>query len=118
MAMLIAWQTVNAVRHPSSKHFSRGFLIVTPGITIRDRLRVLLPNDPDSYYRDRDLVPADMLGDIGSAKIVITNYHAFKLRERMERRRRRTRAARRADAATSCRPLETEGQMLQRVCPS
>lgn len=42
MAMLIAWQTVNAVRTPNSNLFSRGFLIVTPGITIRDRLRVLL----------------------------------------------------------------------------
>ena len=82
--MLIAWQTVNAVRHPNSKQFSRGFLIVTPGITIHDRLRVLLPNDPDSYYRNRELVPADMLADIDRAKIVITNYHAFKLRERME----------------------------------
>ena len=41
MAMIIAWQTVNAVRRPNSKTFSRGFLIVTPGITIRDRLRVL-----------------------------------------------------------------------------
>src|SRR5690606_31517839 len=41
MAMLIAWQTVNAVRHPQSKRFTRGFLITTPGITIRDRLRVL-----------------------------------------------------------------------------
>ena len=51
MAMLIAWQTVNAVRHPNSKQFSRGFLIVAPGITIKDRLRVLLPNDPESYYR-------------------------------------------------------------------
>jgi len=49
MAMLIAWQTVNAVRHPGSKHFTRGFLVITPGITIRDRLRVLQPNDPDSY---------------------------------------------------------------------
>ena len=26
-----------------------GFLIVTPGLTIKDRLRVLLPNDPDSF---------------------------------------------------------------------
>ncbi len=51
MAMLIAWQTVNAVRTPGSILFSRGFLIVTPGITIKDRLRVLQPNDPDSYYR-------------------------------------------------------------------
>ena len=34
MAMLIAWQTVNAVRHPGSKMFTKGFLVVTPGITI------------------------------------------------------------------------------------
>jgi hypothetical protein len=45
MAMLIAWQTVNAVRSPTSGHFSRGFLIVAPGITIKDRLRVLLGVD-------------------------------------------------------------------------
>ena len=50
MAMLIAWQTVNAVRRSQSKRFTRGFLVVTPGITIKDRLRVLQPNDPDSYY--------------------------------------------------------------------
>jgi type III restriction enzyme len=61
MAMLIAWQTVNAVRHSGSNRFSRAFLIVTPGITIKDRLRVLLPNDPNSYYRERELVPTDML---------------------------------------------------------
>jgi type III restriction enzyme len=84
MAMLIAWQTITAVRRPNSKKFTRGFLIVAPGITIRDRLRVLQPNDPDSYYQSRELVPGDMLGDIDRAKIVITNYHAFKLRERID----------------------------------
>ena len=84
MAMLIAWHTINAVRHPNRSRFSRGFLIVTPGITIKDRLRVLKPNDPDSYYRSRELVPPDMLSDLGRAKIVIANYHAFKRREKME----------------------------------
>ena len=84
MAMIIAWQTINAVRRPGSRKFTRGFLVVSPGLTIRDRLRVLQPNDPDSYYASRELVPGDMLGDIERAKIVITNYHAFKLRERME----------------------------------
>ena len=69
---------------PSSRRFTRGFLIVTPGITIKDRLRVLQPNDPDSYYRSRELVPGDMLGDLERAKIVITNFHAFKRRETME----------------------------------
>ena len=43
MAMLIAWQTINAVRRPNSKRFTRGFLVVTPGLTIKDRLRVLQP---------------------------------------------------------------------------
>ena len=84
MAMLIAWQTINKVRRPNSKKFTRGFLVVSPGMTIRDRLRVLQPNDPNSYYQSRELVPTDMLPELERAKIVITNYHAFKLRERIE----------------------------------
>ena len=84
MAMLIAWQTINAVRRPNSKNFSRGFLVVAPGLTIKDRLRVLQPNDPNCYYASRELVPGDMLDDVNRAKIVITNFHAFKLRERIE----------------------------------
>jgi type III restriction enzyme len=63
MAMIIAWQTVNAVRHPTSKQFTRGFLVCAPGLTIKDRLRVLQPNDPDSYYVSRELVPSDMFED-------------------------------------------------------
>ena len=115
MAMLIAWQTINAVRHPNSKRFTRGFLIVTPGITIKDRLRVLQPNDPDSYYRSRELVPGDMLGDLDRAKIVITNFHAFKRRETMEVSKggRALLRGRGPDLEST----ESEGQMLQRVMP-
>jgi type III restriction enzyme len=46
MAMLIAWHSLNKLANPQDARFSDTFLIVTPGITIRDRLRVLLPNDP------------------------------------------------------------------------
>ena len=115
MAMLIAWQTINAVRRPNGAKFTRGFLIVTPGLTIRDRLRVLQPNDPDSYYQGRELVPADMRAGLERAKIVITNYHAFKLRERLEL----SKAGRALLQGRGERldTLETEGQMLQRVCP-
>lgn len=115
MAMVIAWQTVNAVRRPNSKKYTRGFLVVAPGLTIRDRLRVLKPNDPDSYYQSRELVPNDMIGDIERAKIVITNFHAFKLRERMELSSggRALLQGRTGELNT----LETEGQMLQRVMP-
>ena len=115
MAMLIAWQTINAVRHPQSKRFTRGFLIVAPGLTIRDRLRVLQPNDPDSYYQSRELVPSDMLPDLERTKIVITNYHAFKLRERIELSKGgRSLLQGRGEALNT---VETAGQMLQRVMP-
>ena len=116
MSMLIAWQTVNAARQPGSRKFTRGFLVVTPGLTIKDRLRVLQPNDPDSYYQSREIVPNDMLADLKSAKIVITNYHAFKLRERVDLSRG-TRALLRGKRGADLNTLETEGQMLQRVLP-
>ena len=115
MAMLIAWQTINAVRRPGSKRFTRGFLVVAPGLTIRDRLRVLQPNDPDSYYASRELVPGDMLDDVNRAKIIITNFHAFKLRERIE-----LSAGGRSflqGRGEELNTKETEGQMLQRVMP-
>lgn len=115
MAMLIAWQTVNAVRRPNSPRFTRGFLVMTPGLTIRDRLRVLLPNDPDSYYQSRELVPSDMVGDIARAKIVITNYHAFQRRERLDvSKGGRSLLQGRGEELDT---LETEGQTLQRVMP-
>ncbi len=115
MAMLIAWQTINAVRRSQGQKFTRGFLVVTPGLTIKDRLRVLQPNDPDSYYASRELVPADMLDDVNRAKIVITNYHAFKLRERIDLSKGgRSLLQGRGEELNT---LETEGQMMQRVMP-
>lgn len=116
MAMLIAWQVLNAVRSPASKKFSRGFLIIAPGLTIRDRLQVLQPHDPNSYYRSREIIPVDLLQDLGKAKIVIANYHAFKHRECLDISKvgRQLLQGRHApEIATT----ETDGQMLQRVLP-
>ena len=77
---------------------------------------MLQPNDPDSYYASRELVPTDMLVDLERAKIVITNYHAFKLRERMELSKGgRSLLQGRGEALNT---METEGQMLQRVMPN
>lgn len=116
MAMLIAWQTINAVRRPNSKLFTRGFLVCAPGLTIKDRLRVLQPNDPDSYYASRELVPEDMMDDLNRAKIVITNYHAFKPRERVDISAG-GRALLKGRRGNELQTLETDGQMLQRVMP-
>jgi hypothetical protein len=83
MAMLIAWHTLNKLANPQDARFSDAFLIVTPGITIRDRLRVLLPNDPQNYYRQRDIVPNQSMDQLGQAKILITNFHGLQLREKV-----------------------------------
>jgi type III restriction enzyme len=84
MAMLIAWQALNKLANPMDKRFSDTFLVVTPGITIRDRLRVLMPNDPANYYVERDLLTADQLDRLQQANVLITNFHAFLRRETLE----------------------------------
>jgi type III restriction enzyme len=84
MAMLIAWQSINKQYSPRDARFTDRFLVVTPGITIRDRLRVLLPEEAENYYDLRDLVPVDLKGGLDKARIYITNYHAFQLKDAKE----------------------------------
>jgi type III restriction enzyme len=114
MAMLIAWQTLNKQANRQDKRFSDAFLIVAPGITIKDRLRALLPSDPDNYYKKLDLVPPTFLDQLGSAKIVITNYHAFMLRERGEAAALTKKILTGKQETSPFR--ETEEQMIRRVC--
>lgn len=84
MAMLIAWQTLNKLQSPRDVRFTNKFLVVAPGITIRDRLRVLHPNEPGNYYDERDLIPSDLRGRLGDARVIVANYHAFLPRVRKE----------------------------------
>jgi len=77
---------------------------------------VLQPNDPNNYYASSELVPGDMLDDVNRAKIIITNYHAFMLRERMEISKG-GRQLLQGRTGEEPRTLETEGQMIQRVMP-
>ena len=113
MAMLIAWHVLNKRASPQDARFSDIFLIVTPGITIRDRLRVLLPNDPENYYRQRDIVPPHLQEQLGQAKIVITNFHAFQLREKVAAGKLTKSIL--ADGQAS--PFtETPDEMVRRVC--
>ncbi len=84
MAMIIAWQTINKVMTPNDARFAKRFLVVTPGITIRDRLGVLHPERDDNYYHERDLVPADLWDALLQAQVEIINYHAFLPRDAKE----------------------------------
>jgi len=113
MGMLIAWHMLNKLANPQDARFSDAFLIVTPGITIRDRLRVLLPNDPQNYYRQRDIVPNQSMEQLGQAKILITNFHALQLREKVAAGKL-TKAIL-AEGGTGAF-TETPDQMVRRVC--
>jgi type III restriction enzyme len=77
MAMLIAWQVANKAFSARDARFTTRFLVITPGITIRDRLRVLFPADDQNYYDLRGLVPVDLRSTLDTASIVITNHHSF-----------------------------------------
>ena len=114
MAMLIAWQAINAARK-ETKDFSRAFLIVAPGITIKDRLRVLLPSEPGNYYDTREIVPPEMLPEIRRADIVITNYHAFQHRETLAMPKA-ARSFLQGNDPEPVRTIETDAQMLERAC--
>jgi type III restriction enzyme len=115
MAMIIAWHAINKARRPNAKQFSDAFLVVAPGITIRDRLRVLNPNDPYNTYEYFSLVPADLMDAVRKARIVITNYHAFMLREKeqVSKLNRQILGGREGEK----RFTETEGEMIARVAP-
>lgn len=89
MGTLIIYHYFNRQEYRQDTRFADNFLVVAPGITIKDRLGVLFYNQnshlrdetPDYYYA-RDLVPKklkDKLGNLNS-KLIITNYHSFEPR--------------------------------------
>ncbi|MBI4430096.1 MAG: DEAD/DEAH box helicase family protein, partial [Candidatus Omnitrophica bacterium] len=81
MAMIIAYHTLNKIRYPQDTRFTDTFVIVTPGITIRDRLNVLRPNDARNYYKERDIVSHQDFEQLQQANILITNFHQLELRQ-------------------------------------
>lgn len=86
MAALIVYHYFNRREYRGDTRFADHFLIVAPGITIRDRLGVLYVDstsgDRTDYYRVRDLVPRAYESHLAglNAKLTITNYHSFDLK--------------------------------------
>jgi type III restriction enzyme len=115
MAMLIAWQALNKAANPQDKRFSDRFLIVAPGITIRDRLRVLLPNDPGSFYRLLDILAPEQLDRLQAATVLVTNFHALIRREKIEAASLTKKVLTGFDENDD-RFRETPAEMVRRVC--
>ena len=117
MAMLIAWQSLNKYENPRDGRWADAFLVVTPGITIKDRLRVLNPQDPGNYYDERALLTPDQKRRLFRAEISIVNYHQFQRREKDVAGGRPTKLGKSIlGEAASEAFRETEDEMVARLC--
>lgn len=77
MAMIITWQVLNALTYPKRKDFSRAIFIVAPGLTVKDRLKVLVPSE-GSYYDEFHLCPSEALRQkLNQAEVLIENWHTL-----------------------------------------
>ena len=77
MGMVIAWQVLNKLASPQDRRFSDAVLLVCPNLTIRERLKVLLPWKPGNYYDKFDLVPRELMERLQQGKFEVTNWHLF-----------------------------------------
>lgn len=87
MAMIITWQVLNALTYPKrTRDFSRAVFIVAPGITVKERLRVLYPGAPDNFYDVFGLCPSEALRQkLNQAEILIENWHSLMPLKQTER---------------------------------
>ncbi|WP_139558009.1 BPTD_3080 family restriction endonuclease [Methylotetracoccus oryzae] len=77
MAMIITWQVLNALTYPKrNRDFSRAIFIVAPGLTVKERLQVLLPGHPENYYDGFSLCPNEALRQkLNQVELLIDNWH-------------------------------------------
>ena len=77
MAMLIAWQVLNKVTYLQDARFSKYVFVVAPGLTVKNRLQVLLPSSADNYYDEFNVVPVGLKEKLRQGKLLIRNWHAL-----------------------------------------
>lgn len=87
MAMLITWQVLNAVTYPKrTKDFSRAIFIVAPGLTVKERLRVLYPGDVANAYDEFSTCPSESLRQkLNQAEVLVENWHTLMPAKEQER---------------------------------
>ena len=74
MGMLIAWQILNKVTYPQDKRFSKNILVIAPGLTVKSRLKVLIPG-PNSFYEVFRIIPPGLEDKLRQGKILLHNWH-------------------------------------------
>lgn len=78
MGLIIAWQVLNALTYPKRKEFSRAIFVVTPGLTVKERLQVLYPGHEKNVYDEFGIFPNEaMRQKINQTALLVENWHAL-----------------------------------------
>lgn len=77
MSMIITWQVLNKVLNPKDNRFTKNILVMAPGVTVRDRLRVLIPSSESNYYDEFGIIPPALKEHLHQAKVVALNWQAL-----------------------------------------
>jgi len=77
MAMLIAWQVLNKVSYPQDPRFSKYIFVVAPGLTVKSRLQVLIPDSSGNYYDEFSIIPPGLSEKLRQGRIMVENWHTL-----------------------------------------
>ena len=77
MAMVIAWHILNKITSPQDARFARNVLVIAPGLTVKSRLAVLEPSNPENYYEAFRIVPSSLLDKLRQGRVLVRNWHAL-----------------------------------------
>lgn len=75
MAMAIAWQILNKVTYGQDTRYAKHVLVVAPGLTVKNRLGVLIPDSDDNYYDEFNIVPPSLNDKLRQGKVRVLNWH-------------------------------------------
>jgi type III restriction enzyme len=92
MSMLIAWQVLSKVTYPQDKRFSKNILVIAPGLTVKNRLEVLVPGSAGNYYQEFQIIPPgleDKLRQGQTCRVQVRNWHKldWESEEQLSKRR-------------------------------
>lgn len=78
MALIVTWQTLNAISYPKDSRFSKAIFVVAPGLTVKSRLQVLYPGNEQNVYDEFRLCPNEAMREkLNQVELLIENWHTL-----------------------------------------
>lgn len=75
MSMAIAWQVLNKTTYTTDPRFSKNVLVIAPGLTVKNRLSVLMPDSEGNYYDLFNIIPPGLSEKLRQGKVMVVNWH-------------------------------------------